>query len=152
MTPQISGTSDQLACVIPKIIISRIKPFLSSLIGQSQASFLTNRRASDNAIIGQEIIAHFGKMKGKKGHITLIIDLEKAFDRIEWSFIKETISFFKFPDNLTNLIMARISTSSMEVLVNGRKTEVFTPSKGIRKEIQCLHTSSFYVWKDFLGR
>lgn len=62
----------------------------------------------------------------------LKIDFEKEFDRLEWEFIKETLSFFGLPKNLTNLIMSCINTSLMELLVNDRKTETFIPSKGIR--------------------
>lgn len=44
-----------------KIIVNRIKPFLQTIIGPSHASFLSNRRAADNAIIVQEYITHFQK-------------------------------------------------------------------------------------------
>lgn len=37
--------------LVTKIIINRLKPFLHQIIGPSQASFLSNRRASNNAII-----------------------------------------------------------------------------------------------------
>lgn len=64
---------------------------LPNIIGDSQTSFLDNRRASDHAIMVQEVISHFQKMKEKTGNMAVKIDLEKAFDRIEWSFIKETL-------------------------------------------------------------
>lgn len=86
--------------LITKIIINRIKPLLFSLNSQSQANFLTNRRVSDNVIIMQEFIIHFGKMRGRKGHMNLKIDLEKAFDRLEWSFIKDTFFLLGFPEIL----------------------------------------------------
>lgn len=69
--------------IVTKIIVNRIKPFLPSIIGPSQASFLTNRRAFDQAIIIQEYIHHFNKMKGKTSSMILKINLEKAFDKIE---------------------------------------------------------------------
>lgn len=62
-----------------KIIVNRIKPILPSIIGPSQASFLSNRRASDNAIIVQKYISHFKKMKGKNANMILKIDLKKSF-------------------------------------------------------------------------
>lgn len=66
---------------------------LSGIIGESQTSFLANRRASDHAIVVQEVISHFQKMKGKSGNMALKINLKKAFDRIEWSFIRDTLDF-----------------------------------------------------------
>ncbi|KAH0778498.1 hypothetical protein KY290_004925 [Solanum tuberosum] len=49
--------------LVTKIIVNLIKPILPSIIGPSQASFLSNRRASNNAIIVQEYITHFGGPK-----------------------------------------------------------------------------------------
>ena len=46
----------------------------------------------DNAIIVQEIIYTMGKAKGKCGYMALKIDLEKAYDKLEWSFIKGILS------------------------------------------------------------
>lgn len=63
----------------------------------------------------------------------LKIDLEKAFDKLEWSFIKDTLLFFGFPDHLSKLIMSCVTTSSIYVLVNGTKTNFFKPSRGIRQ-------------------
>lgn len=47
--------------VISKLIVNRIKPFLDQLIHPSQSAFQKNHRASDNAIIVQEILRHFRK-------------------------------------------------------------------------------------------
>lgn len=69
--------------IITKFIANRIKPFLQSLIGDTQASFLSKRRASDNATIVQEYIDHFRRMKGKNPNMILKINLEKTFDRLE---------------------------------------------------------------------
>lgn len=48
---------------------------------------MKNRRARDNAIVIEEVISSFKKISGKIGSILLKIDLEKAFDKIECSFI-----------------------------------------------------------------
>lgn len=77
------GLCNTIYKIITKILANRIKPFLDQLISPYQASFMKNRRASDNAIIIQEMISKFNKLKGKQGHMILKIDLEKGFDRLE---------------------------------------------------------------------
>lgn len=119
--------------LVSKIIVNKIKPILHDIIGPCQASFLTNRRASYNVIIVQEFISHFNRMKGMKASMMLKINLEKAFDRIEWSYIREILLYFHFPKKLIELIMSCISSSTIEILVNGRKTNPFHPSRGIRQ-------------------
>ncbi|XP_075109274.1 uncharacterized protein LOC142181052 [Nicotiana tabacum] len=63
----------------------------------------------------------------------LNIDLEKVFDRIEWSFVKETLHVFNYPIATINLIMFCVSSSSISVLVNGDQTKPFNPTRGIRQ-------------------
>lgn len=117
--------------IITKIIANRIKPFLNLLISQEHASFLRNRRASDNSIIIQEIIRKLNTSKGKPSFV-LKIDLEKAFDKLERPFIYRTLKFFKFPPNISSLILNCITTSNILILVNGIKSKTFYPSRGIR--------------------
>ncbi|KAF3662107.1 hypothetical protein FXO38_11360 [Capsicum annuum] len=71
--------------IITKIIVNRMKPLLNDLIGPTQSSFLTNRQASDNAFLVQEILHFFKTTKGRQNFMLAKIDLEKAFDRLEWS-------------------------------------------------------------------
>lgn len=72
-------------------------------------------------------------MRGKKANMMIKIDLEKAFDKVEWSFIRKTLIFFNLPTNLINLIMSCVSSSSAVILVNGDRTGFFKPSRGIRQ-------------------
>lgn len=113
--------------LVTKIIINRIKPILPSLIGSSQPSFLTNKRAFNNTMIVQEFVSHFGKIKGKKAGMVLKIDLEKAFDRLEWSFIKETLLFFRFSYNLVDLIMSYVSSTVLKSLSMEGKPKPSSP-------------------------
>ena len=69
----------------------------------------------------------------KKGLMALKIDLEKAFDKLEWGFIKHILEFYNFPSNWIELIMSWITTSSPSVLVNGERLNYFLPSRGIRQ-------------------
>jgi len=61
------------------------------------------------------------------------IDLKKVFDKIEWSYVRNTLQSFGFPPMITGVIMSCISTSKVAILVNGIRTEFFEPSRGIRQ-------------------
>lgn len=74
--------------LINKIIVNRIKPLLHKFIHPSQSALQHNRRASDNALIVQELLYHLKTSKSKYSKMLLKIDRENAFDRLEWSFIK----------------------------------------------------------------
>lgn len=53
------GLCNILYKIITKNIVHKIKPLLQKIVSPKQSAFLTKRRASDNAIIVQEIINSF---------------------------------------------------------------------------------------------
>lgn len=61
----------------------------------------------------------------------LKIDLKKTFDRLEWSFIRYSLASLNFPPKLISLIMSCVTTSSVSILINGKPSKYFHPSRGI---------------------
>ena len=64
---------------------------LDKLVSLVQSAFVLGRKGVDNAIIMQEIIHTISKKKGRVGYMTVKVDLEKAYDKLKWSFIRETL-------------------------------------------------------------
>lgn len=61
------------------------------------------------------------------------VDFEKAYDKLEWSFIHKVLQTFHFPQDLIKVIMSCVSSTSISVMVDGGAFEPFAPSRGIRK-------------------
>ena len=119
--------------VVTKIIVSRVRPFLEKLISPLQSTFVPGRKSVDNAIIVQEIIHSLSKKRGNVGYMALKIDLEKTYDKLEWSFIRDMMIRANFPEDLVELIMSCVSTVSTEIMVNGEALELIYLSRGIRQ-------------------
>ena len=64
---------------------------MQSMIGPNQSSFVPGRHITDNRIIYQEVLHSMRKKKGGKGTMLIKIDLEKAYDRLSWPFIRDTV-------------------------------------------------------------
>ena len=117
--------------VITKIIVTRIRPLLDKLVSPFQLVFVPGRKGVDNVVIVQELIHTVSKKKGKVGYMVVKINLEKAYDRLEWSFIREVLYAANFPPDLIQLIMSCVSTATTLVLFNGGALDLFLPSRGI---------------------
>lgn len=69
--------------------------------------------------------------KGKEGFMAVKLDLEKAYDRLEWSFIHNVLQAFHLPPMLIKIIMSCVASSNIVILVNGGALQSFEPTKGI---------------------
>lgn len=61
------------------------------------------------------------------------IDLSKAYDRVEWSFLKEILLRLGFNSNWVELIMNCISSPCFSILINGERKGNFHSSRGLRQ-------------------
>lgn len=109
--------------VITKIIVARLTPYLENFISPLQTAFVLGRKDIDNAIIVQEIVHTLSKKEGKVGYMAIKVDLEKAYDKLKWSFIRGMLIKTNLLANLINLIMSCVSIVSTSILVNGEALE-----------------------------
>jgi hypothetical protein len=119
--------------LVTKVIANRLKDLMPKVVSPFQSSFVPGRHSKDNIIIAQEMIHSMKGLKGRKQFMTIKLDLEKAYDRLNWKFIDETLKAIGIPHKLRSLIIECITSPNIQVLWNGSITEAFTPSRGIRQ-------------------
>lgn len=69
----------------------------------------------------------------KKKAMLLKMDLVKAYDRVNWSFLRLILIRIGLPSLIIKWIMACITSMNISVLVNGSPSEFFSCSRGIRQ-------------------
>ena len=84
------------------------------------------------------------------GFMAVKLDLEKAYDRLEWCFIHKVLKTFHFPPKISKLIMSCVTTSSTSILLNGGALERFEPSRSIRQG-DPLSPYLFILCMEYLG-
>ena len=119
--------------ILSKILVHILRHLIPALVSPLQSAFMVGKRSSDNVIIAQELIHSLKRRKGREGFMVIKINLEKVYDRLEWSFIRMVLDHFGFPKNFSELILSCVSTTSTSLLFNGSKLEAFSPSRGIRQ-------------------
>lgn len=112
-------------------IANRIKTVLPTLIDFDQSGFMSQRFTGDNLRLMYDIL-FFSKQQNKRG-LLLLIDFEKAFDTIAWSFIKKTLAFFNFKKDIIRWIDTFYNNIKSTVIVNNKPTSWFQIERGCRQ-------------------
>jgi hypothetical protein len=106
--------------VVSKVLANRLKPILQKCISQEQSAFVENRSIIDNVMAAHEIIHHMKcKRKGKVGEVALKIDISKAYDRVEWEYVRKVMQRMGFHDRWVNWMTMCMKSVNYQVLVNG---------------------------------
>ena len=63
--------------------------------------------------------AMHSQKKGKKGSLALKLDISKAYDRVEWTFLQGIMVKLGFPKKWINWVMGYVITPSFFILNNG---------------------------------
>ncbi|KAL9659621.1 hypothetical protein QQ045_024428 [Rhodiola kirilowii] len=92
--------------IITKVLANRLKTFLPNIISPSQSAFIQGRLITDNIIVAHEV-SHFlkGRNSQKTGYLSLKLDLSKAFDRVDWRFLKEIMLKMDFDEAWVSKVM-----------------------------------------------
>ena len=112
-------------------IAERIKGILPKIIGEEQKGFLAGRYIGENIRTLYDVLA-YTESHNLPG-ILMLIDFEKAFDSLAWSFIMKTLEFFKFGPELKRWIKIFYTDISACVAVNGDYTGWFQIQRGVRQ-------------------
>lgn len=78
--------------VITKVMANRMKDYLKDIISETQSAFVPERLISDNVLISYKVMHYLKrKRRGNEGFMALKLDMAKAYDRIEWSYLRAIV-------------------------------------------------------------
>ncbi|KAL5568114.1 hypothetical protein UlMin_024689 [Ulmus minor] len=120
--------------IISKMLSNRLWLVMDNVISEEQSAFIPGRLISDNAIIGFECLHAIKRKRSKKrGYLALKLDMAKAFDRVEWSFVQGIMLKLGFSEVWTKKVMACVTSVSYSVLINGAKSGQLFPTRGLHQ-------------------
>ena len=87
---------------ISKLLVAKLRPMLDTIITPCQSAFVPGRWIGENQVIVKELLHSFKTRKVKEGFVAVKVDLQKAYDRINWGFLKTVISQLGFAPTFIN--------------------------------------------------
>ena len=134
--------------IISKVLANRLKKILPQVISPSQSAFVPGRLITDNVLVAYESLhAMHCQKKGKTGSIALKLDISKAYDRVEWSFLKGIMEKMGFPEIWIERVMSCVSTPTFQFVLMVNPMVVSSHLGGSSKETHCHLIFSCYVQK-----
>ena len=103
---------------ITRILANRLKQFLSGDISSRQNAFIERRIITDKVLMAQEMVRGYGRIT-LSPICTIKIDLQKAFDSLDWRFIHVVLLAIGLPSKFIGWINNCITISLFSLLING---------------------------------
>ncbi|XP_074318879.1 uncharacterized protein LOC141655711 [Silene latifolia] len=118
--------------VISKLLCNRLATVLPDIIHENQGAFIKGRSIIENVLICQDII-HLYSRKAVTPRCLFKIDLQKAYDTVEWDFVEQMLHGLKFPSHFIQLVMQCVRSTSFTLSLNGNNFGYFKGQKGLRQ-------------------
>ena len=112
-------------------IANRLKGVLPKLIHEDQTGFISGRYIGENIRNIYDLL-YYTEKQNIPGLI-LLIDFEKAFDSIAWTFIDKVLDFFHFGVDIKKWIKVFYNNIKSCVIVNGQPSPWFKILRGCRQ-------------------
>ncbi|KAL0438744.1 UNVERIFIED_CONTAM: putative mitochondrial protein [Sesamum latifolium] len=104
--------------IASKCIANRLKFLMDHIVSPTQSAFIPGRLITDNVLVAFEVNHYLNSSTQIKGGCAAIkLDICKAYDRVEWAFLRGVLLRLGFHHRFVNLIMLLVTTVSYSFML-----------------------------------
>ncbi|GBG89037.1 hypothetical protein CBR_g48645 [Chara braunii] len=133
--------------ILAKSLARRLSKYLPDLVERDQGAFVQGRSIFNNIVTAIEMLEVV--QKENLDVAVLLLDLEKAYDKVGWTFVLTTLRRMGFGNNFCAWIIAMYTHASSAIMINGHLSAPFplTRSSGVPTGSFSLRTTNGGVAK-----
>ncbi|GJY56041.1 hypothetical protein Tco_0455156 [Tanacetum coccineum] len=105
---------------------------IKEVVSENQSAFVPGRRISDNILITHELMHNYHRNRGPP-RCAFKVDIQKAYDTVDWAFLENILVRFGFPNKMVKWIMACVSSTSFSLTINGNIHGFFKGKRWLRQ-------------------
>jgi len=109
----------------------RLQVFLPSVIRPGQTGFVEGRSILDNTFLAQK--AQDWAEESNQDLVLLLLDFEKAFNKIEWSFLFKALAKLGFYPQWIRWVSSLYKLASSTIKLNGVEGSTFPLARSVRQ-------------------
>ena len=117
--------------ILTKLLASRLTSVLQTIVHEDQTCCVQERSIRDSCRVLQDTVDYCEATD--RGARLVSLDQEKAFDRVEWSFLDKVMAAMNIGEIFRSYISTLYRDVSSRVIVNGWISRKILPTRGVRQ-------------------
>jgi len=117
--------------IFTKIAVNRLMSVADKIIRPTQSAFMPRRHILEGVVVLHETLHEL--QRKKLNGVILKLDFEKAYDKVKWNFLQQTLRMKGFPELCCSWIEAFVTKGSVAIKVNDDVGKYFQTKKGLRQ-------------------
>jgi hypothetical protein len=117
--------------ILAKTLAGRIQSAFTHIIRPNQTGFVEGKSILDNVFLAHEALGW--AEESEQDLVLLLLDFEKAFDKIKWGFLFTTLTKLSFSGTWVNWVGSLYQAASSAIKVNGATGPDFQLARSIRQ-------------------